>query len=275
MSSTQQSLYSLVCSGLPLVSVISYMPTVPHTIKIWTQFRRHFGLNRPSSFSPIHQNHLFKPLCTDLTFQAWFDKGIRTVDDLYSKGTFSSFSDLSRRFNLPASHLFRYFQIRHDLQKQFPEFPNHPAYSEFDHILSLKPHVKSLISNIHTEIHSIKPETLDHLKAAWERHLGVELTDGTWETALGLVHSSSICARHGLIQCKILHRIHYTNARLARIFPDVSDACNRCGQSPADLVHMFWACPRLSEFWTDIFKSFKDIAGVDVPPDPLSRAQRR
>ena len=121
----------------------------------------------------------------------------------------------------------------------------------------------------------MESETLDHLKAAWERDLGVELTDGTWETALGLVHSSSICARHGLIQCKILHRIHYTNARLARILPDVSDACNRCGQSPADLVHMFWACPRLSEFWTDIFKSFKDIAGVDVPPDPLSRAQRR
>ena len=89
MSSTQQSLYSLVCSGLPLVSVISSMPTVPHTIKIWTQFRRHFGLNRPSSFSPIYQNHLFKPSCTDLTFQAWFDKGIRTIDDLYSKGTFS------------------------------------------------------------------------------------------------------------------------------------------------------------------------------------------
>ena len=93
------------------------------------------------------------------------------------------------------------------------------------------------------------------------------LTDGTWETVLGLVHTSSICAIHSLIQCKILHCIHYSNVRLARIFPGISDACHRCGQSPADLV---WTCPLLSEFWTDILKSFKDISGVDVPSDPLT-----
>ena len=68
MCYSQQSPYSLVCSSLPLVSVISSMPTVNHTLKIWTQFRRHFGLNRPSSHTPICLNHLFKPSCTDLTF---------------------------------------------------------------------------------------------------------------------------------------------------------------------------------------------------------------
>ena len=133
----------------------------------------------------------------------------------------------------------------------------------------MNPNVKSLIAIIHTEVDSIRPKTLNNLRVDWERDLGVELTDGTWETVLGLVHNSSICARHGLIQCTIVHRIHYTNARLARIFPGTSDACNRCGQSPADLIQMFWTCPCLSDFWTDIFKNFGDIS----PPDPLTAQQ--
>uniref|UniRef100_A0A667XM65 AIG1-type G domain-containing protein n=1 Tax=Myripristis murdjan TaxID=586833 RepID=A0A667XM65_9TELE len=42
-----------------------------------------------------------------------------------------------------------------------------------------------------------------------------------------LVHSSSICTRHGLLQCKVIHKVHFTNARLAKIFPNQSDACKR------------------------------------------------
>lgn len=112
-----------------------------------------------------------------------------------------SFFDLSERFSLPGTHLFSYFQIRHFLQKQFPEFPNQSTHSE---ILLLGPSMKSLITIIHTEIDSIKPENLNYLKLAWEQDLWVELMDGTWEIVLGLVHTSSICARHSIIQCKIL-----------------------------------------------------------------------
>lgn len=82
---------------------------------------------------------------------------------------------------------------------------------------------------------------------------------------LGLVHASSICARQSLS-----HRIHY------RIFPGTSDASNCREQTPADPVHMFWTCPCWSEFWTDIFKPFRDISGVDwFPLSPLLGAPPR
>ncbi len=32
---------------------------------------------------------------------------------------------------------------------------------------------------------------------------------------------------------------------------------------------MFWSCPKLEGFWRDIFKSFSDIYGVSIDPDPL------
>ena len=216
--------------------------------------------NRPLTLPYIATTCLSRHVLTSPS-ETWFEKGIITFEDLYSRGTLSSFSDLSQRFNLPKSHLFRYFQIRHFLQKQSPEFPNQPIHSEIDSILSLDPNAKGLISNIHTEIDSVRPEPVATLKLAWERDLGLELTEVVWGRVLGLVHMSSICARHSLIQCKIVHRIHYTNARLARIFPGTSDACNRCKQSPADLIHMFWTCPHLSEFWTSIFTSFNSWRG--------------
>ena len=270
--SSQESLSSLVCSALPLSYSLSPMPSVSHTLKIWTQFRSHFSLNRPSCSSPIYRNHRFKPSCTDNTFLAWLEKGIESVGDLYSNGIFSSFSDLSQRFNLPRSHLFRYFQIRHFLQKQFPEFPHQPTPSKLDSILSLNSNARGLVSVsvLYSENYSIRPETLHSLKAAWVEDLGPDMTDDMWAKVLELVHTSSICARHGLLQCKIVYRTHYTNARLAKIFPGRSDACNRCGHSPADLLHMLWACPRLSDYWSAIFKSLSDVSGVDISPDPFT-----
>ncbi len=86
----------------------------------------------------------------------------------------------------------------------------------------------------------------------------------------GLVDSSSICAKHWLLQLKILHRIHYTSARLAKMFSSVSDACNRCEQSPGTLMHMRWTCPRLSHYWTEIFKTLQDAYDVTMEPNPTT-----
>ena len=96
--------------------------------------------------------------------------------------------------------------------------------------------------------------------------MSMELTDQQWTAALNLVHTSSICTRHGLIQCKLMYRIHYTNAKLARIYPTVSDACNRCNQSPANHFHMFWSCPKLTNFWQNIFDTLGGAYGKTIPP---------
>ena len=38
-----------------------------------------------------------------------------------------------------------------------------------------------------------------------------------WSDIIGLVHSSSLCTRHGLML--VLHKARYTNAKLAKIYP--------------------------------------------------------
>lgn len=103
------------------------------------------------------------------------------------------------------------------------------------------------------------------LRDAWDWDLGTSLSDVCWKTNI------KPCTHflHGLLKCKMLHRVHLTNARLAKIYPDRTDECNRCKGSPADYVHMFLTCPRLSEYWSAIFKTISEVIGWTINPEPL------
>lgn len=170
-------------------------------------------------------------------------------------------------FSLPKPHFFRYLQIRSFIKSTFKSFPEIPSIIEA--VVDLKPEGKGLISHIYSLICAIDPQSLDHVKNSWQSDLGRDFTDIEWAGMLDKVHSSSPCARHALIQFKILHRLHFTNSKLARIYPTISPACIRCKHSPATTAHMFWSCPKLEVFWKDIFKSFSDIYDVSIDPDPL------
>lgn len=268
--SSKHSLRSLVCSQLPLtVTKFSSNAIVVNSVKIWIQFRKSLGLHRASDLSPTLNNHLFSPSCTDLTFRSWFDKGITTFRDLYDCGIFVSFTALSEKFDLPKSHLFRYFQIRHFIRNQNPKFPSRPPETLIDSLLALGPEQKRLISSIYLLIASAVDSPITNPKDSWERELGTTLSDEYWPRVLRAIHSSSICARHSLIQFKIVHRVHYTNLKLSRIYPNVSDSCTRCKQSPADHAHMFWSCPRLATFWSEIFNTLNTAYSTAITSEPL------
>ena len=245
-------------------------PIVSASLKIWNQLRKNFGLQGPSTLSPLLKNHAFKPSNIDPTFKIWHSKGIISIKDLYTDGIFSSYTELSSKFNLPASHLFRFFQIRDFVKKNFPHFPNRPPETLTDTILAVDPKQKKCISVLYNFLRTTVSDSLNLTRTAWENDMSMALTDQQWTSALNLVHSSSICSRHGLIQCKVLHRIHYTNAKLAKIYPTVSEACNRCNQSPATHCHMFWSCPKLKTFWQRIFDTIGSAYGQLIPSNPIS-----
>ncbi len=59
-------------------------------------------------------------------------------------------------------------------------------------------------------------------------------------------------------------------SQLSIFFPDKNDACNRCKQAPADHVHMFWSCPRLVTFWSNVFDTLGKALNVELSPNPLT-----
>ena len=69
---------------------------------------------------------------------------------------------------------------------------------------------------------------------------------------------------------KLIYCIHWSGAKLGRIFSDFDPTCVRCKVEPATLLHMFWGCHKLSGFWEFIFKCFSDIYDTDIDPSPLT-----
>lgn len=64
--------------------------------------------------------------------------------------------------------------------------------------------------------------SLSSIKTLWEQDLGEVFDEDIWERILYHVHSSSFCAKHGLIQFKILHRTHWSKEKLSKIFPNIN-----------------------------------------------------
>ena len=268
--SSQYHLGSLLCSqSIPPRNTLSSNLVVYHSCRIWSQFRRHFSLNTVSVHSPIKGNHKFPPAASDPTFGAWHSKGIKSIRCLYIGGTFASFAQLSEKFDIPRTHFFRYFQIRNFVQTNIGSFPNLPPSNVLDQILSFTSPSRRLISILYDTICNITPCPLGGIKEQWETDLGEELCDSQWAAILDLIHSSSTCARHGLIQLKIVLRVHLTNAKLARIYPTIDPSCPRCKAQPADHMHMFWSCPNLTKFWSDIFNAYSKMFQKVITPNPI------
>ena len=109
LRSSKFSLPSLLTARLPLkIHNVSQNPVVTNSLKIWNQFRKHYGLNEPSTLAPVVKNHLFPPSSSDPTFTIWRNKGLLYVKDLYKENIFTDFTELAARFELPHSHLFSF-----------------------------------------------------------------------------------------------------------------------------------------------------------------------
>lgn len=261
------SLPALVTTKLPLSPKrYSTCPIVTTTLRIWSQFRQHFNLTDFSVYGPICKNHIFLPANLDTVFAQWQRAGLDKFSDLYIDGIFADFNTLSAKFKLKRSNLFRYFQVRHFIQTISPSFPNLPPRTGLDAILKTPAHLKGLISQIYNTIISFNKVTLETIRAHWAEELGMELSDDTWDGALGRVNGTTSCARLGLIQFKVLHRAHYSKARLSKIYPNVDDTCDRCHMEKADLTHMFWSCDGLRSFWATIFQTLSEAFHKDVQP---------
>lgn len=190
---------------------------------------------------------------------------------MYINNVFASFSQLSEKFKIPRCHFFAYLQVRDFIRKRFPNFPSCPPETHLDHIMALcLKSQKKRIAIIYEYSISMNSPSLDIIKQRWEAELGFVIGHDIWDTALINVHSSSICARHSLIQFKVLHRLHYCNSALAKLYPNTDPNCCRCKIVLATLYHMFWGCPELDTFWSSFLNLFSVIFKKNIHPCPLA-----
>lgn len=145
------------------------------SLRIWTQFRRHFGLQTYSVLAPITANPIFPPSLVDDAFVIWSNAGIKSFKDLCINNNFAPFDQLSDKFGLSKHQFFRFLQIRSFAHNRFPQFPKIPTDSPLDKFLKPVPTLKGMISHFYTLIHSLHIISLNSIKALWELDLGEDI----------------------------------------------------------------------------------------------------
>ena len=203
-------------------------PVASNSIRIWVQFRKHFNLDQ-WSLSPLSFNHLFAPSQADQNFTGWHRHRLVFFDDLFDESSFLSFEALVKDNNILRSHFFRYLQARSFAPKHFPTYPKPPNKVSVYDLLNLISWNRGLISKAYNIIHNMDPPSHTKTSEAWEQDLEIVILDDVWAKCIANIHTSSIWLRHGLIQFKVVHRLHYSNDRLAKIYSSVLPTCPRCG----------------------------------------------
>lgn len=238
-------------------------------LKIWQQIRKDCRLPGTSIHAPVYRNHAFSPSLSDGSFNSWRLKGVVTLKDLYVNKKFATFAQLQNKFSLPATHFFRYLQIRNYVRQCVPNFESLPEDKRIYKLLLGPLDSRKLVSGF-VNIFSERTVYATHfLKNSWEEELGMQIGDDVWREGLARIRSCSISTRHQLIQFKVMHRLHYSKTKLHRIFPTISSLCDRCKSAEGSLTHIFWTCPKLNNFWCSIFKWFSDMYSCIFEPDPM------
>lgn len=119
---------------------------IHNSLRIWLQIGKAFKLPNTSFLAPVCRNHAFKPSLLDPVFTGWARKGILTLRDLYIDNNFATFTQLTEKYDLPASHFFRYLQIRNYVRSTVPNSEILSADNELHKLLTCVPNTPKLVT---------------------------------------------------------------------------------------------------------------------------------
>lgn len=93
---------------------------------------------------------------------------------------------------------------------------------------------------------------MEGLWKVWQSDLP-SLDREDWDDCLEQGPRLVISSRDKLIQVKFLHRVYYMPQKLHCIFPDQDPICPKCRTQVGSFLHMFWECPIIRSFWSEVF----------------------
>ena len=160
-------------------------PIVLNSFKIWKQIQSFLNLPMVHKDSPICHNHAFPAALTDSVFSFWKERDIVTIKDLYENGTLMSFQQLQRANNLPATHFFRFLQIRAYLRTHIPNYEQLPTHNTLDSILIYTAGFGS-VSIFYDLLQASVVISSDKFRCDWEKDLDTTISEDVWDAILDI-----------------------------------------------------------------------------------------
>ena len=244
---------------------------IKNTLKIWSVVRKKFKLPMTISRAMrIASNPDFLPARLDRCFERWREIGIVVVDQLFEGGVLKSFEQLKEKYELPNQDFYRYLQIRHYLHthQEREKLCAPPSKIEHFFISAIEGTVKAkFISHLYKILQEeLKENNLD-IKEKWELEMNIIISDEQWESSCEQGHRVTSSPNWKEFGWKIKMR-YFRTPLVTSKWSNTSAHCWRgCGKV-GDHTHLFWDCPKLSEYWQKVQREIKACLFIDIPLEP-------
>ena len=102
------------------------------------------------------------------------------------------------------------------------------------------------------------------IEEKWHAHLNTNLSVTFWNNAWALHASMQFNNQFKWLQCQILRNCLFTNNRVSKFKPWISDRCDLCGLHIETPLTLFSQCPLVLVFWSEI-KEYFEYFDFDLP----------
>ena len=216
----------------------------------------------------------FSPNKMDKTFNIWASKGLCKFGQMFGDKEMKSFEQLSLQYDLPKSHLFRFFQVRSYLfdvlkKKSIQEINPMIKYilRIYDHGVETKilTHLVKLIQSNHQD-----RQTDLNIKNRWENEILDNISSVDWEQVCKNIHETTNSNYWKEFAWKIVNRYFRTPQIQSKYKGNLTASCwRKCGEQMAHHGHIFWSCAVICDFWENSVKELSNIFGLSFDKNPL------
>lgn len=125
---------------------------------------------------------------------------------------------------------------------------------------------RGALSYFYGILHNTKTPSTSKVQLSWKNEIGIEISNDDWMESLKSVCECSVNARYNLIECKIVHRLHYASKILNDMFASVSSRSIWCNSAEGNWTHNYWSCIKLFDIWNNIFSCFSKVFNRTLEP---------
>lgn len=93
----------------------------------------------------------------------------------------------------------------------------------------------------------------------WDRDLNIDLTTEDWKHVHNHIHKGSLNISTQENRYKIFTKWYRTPDRIHKFHPNLPPLCWSCNASIGTLLHIWWECPLIQTYWTEIHRLITQI----------------
>ncbi|XP_040178291.1 uncharacterized protein LOC120910599, partial [Rana temporaria] len=243
-------------------------PTIGTTINVVKKvFRKSNDETEANPLTPVLGNPAFMPGINDPGFENLKRQGKTRLIHFQKENRVMTWEEIESEL-AEVLEPFRRRQLRGFLRSIQSQTTVRTSLSEFEKLCLKGEAMRHSLSIFYSLVNELKaPQEIGFIHA-WERDLGVTFTENQKGKIFEFNHKASLASKYQEGGYKILSRWYRTPEVLNQIFPQASNLCWRCSKEEGTLIHIFWNCEGVKEFWRMVSEEIEEITEMSLGENP-------